>query len=118
MEFQVAPGYALVVDGKVADSTGLSRGEQERRGWCNLPVADLAVAHVANFIATGRDLFDGDSVRARERGQALCFSAHGLNLSINSHDEGAVNIAAASSLVSHHRKDILIGAYFGKRSDD
>jgi hypothetical protein len=64
------------IDGNVRGSMYMERAEQEAKGWNNVDLCDLATAHVAYFIATGKDLFANNTVRAR--GGALIFSFYGL----------------------------------------
>jgi len=83
-KFQASPENPLRVDGNVAKSTNMARTEQEEKGWNNVDIEDLAVAHTAYFIATGKDLFDGKIVRAR--GGALYFCDDGLDV-ISDYDD-------------------------------
>lgn len=76
---KVGETLKLAVDGNVKGSTNQTRSEQESKGWNNVDLKDLAVANAAYFIATGKDLFDGNVVRAR--GGALRFSGGGLDVS-------------------------------------
>lgn len=68
----------IAVDGNVKGSTNHTRRQQEEKGWNNVDIQDLAVAHAAYFIATGEDLFAGNAVRAR--GGALRFDSRGLDV--------------------------------------
>ena len=71
-------GEEIGVDGNVANSTRNTRAEQDAEGWNNVDLSDLAVAHAAYFLATGKDLFAGNVVRAR--GGALYFHERGLSV--------------------------------------
>jgi hypothetical protein len=75
---KVTADTAKSVDGNVSNSIRMNRAEQEAKGWNNIDLADLAAAHAAYFIATGKDLFGGNVVRAC--GGALYFYADGLNV--------------------------------------
>ena len=67
----------LGIDGRVEGLDAKSRKEQERVLKEQMaPLADLAVAHTAFFILTGKDLFQGQVVRAC--GGALYFDSYGL----------------------------------------
>ena len=72
----------LWIDGRVEGLDGKTRKQQERlieKQWGETqmaPLADLAVAHTAFFILTGKDLFQGQVVRAC--GGALYFDSYGL----------------------------------------
>ena len=67
----------LWIDGRVKELDAKSREEQERVLKEQMaPLADLAVAHTAFFILTGKDLFQGQWVRAC--GGALRFNSDGL----------------------------------------
>jgi len=86
------PASIIAVDGNVSGSTTKTRKEQEKRGWNDVDLSDLAVAHAAYFLATGKDMFSNHVVRAR--GGALCFDEVGLGVSA---DGGRFNIVAASA---------------------
>ena len=69
----------LGIDGRVEGLDAKSRKEQERVLKEQMaPLADLAVAHTAFFILTGKDLFQGQVVRAC--GGALYFDSYGLGV--------------------------------------
>lgn len=85
---------SLAIDGNVKDSTGQTRSEQEEEGWNNVDIQDLAVAHAAYFIATGKNLFAGNIVRAR--GGALYFYSYGLDVTLNYLDHCSYIVVAAS----------------------
>jgi hypothetical protein len=57
-------------------------------------LCDLAVAHAAYFIATGKGLFGGNAVRAR--GGALSFDADGLDV-YDSYDDFRLRYVSASA---------------------
>jgi len=76
--FQAVPKNEIAVDGNVTGSTNKRRSQQEERGRYGVPLEDLAVAHAANFIATGHDLFRDNIAGAR--GGALNFSWRGLDI--------------------------------------
>ncbi len=67
------------VNGKIPDSAGMSRAEQCACGWNDISLEDLASAHGAYFILTGKDLFNGSIVRAKTG--ALYFGKNGLIIS-------------------------------------
>jgi hypothetical protein len=66
----------LGVCGNVPASTGLTRAQQAKAGWNDVPYQDLAVAHAAYLVATSTDFFGGLIIRARE--DALDFAGVGL----------------------------------------
>jgi hypothetical protein len=51
------PGGILRADLNVAESQGLNFSEMKAKGWLDLPVSEVAMAHAAFFIATGEDAF-------------------------------------------------------------
>ena len=57
----------LQIDGHVEGSVGLTCQEQLDRGWDFARQWQAVVAHGAYYILTGKDLFDGKSVRTWER---------------------------------------------------
>lgn len=57
---------SVTVEGVVADSRFLSRGEQEARGLNLVVTSHLVAAHAAFLVLTGRDLFEGGIVRTKE----------------------------------------------------
>ena len=75
---KVTEATSRSIDGNVRDSTWKTRAKQETKGWNDVDLADLATAHQAYLIATGKDLFSGNVVRAR--GGALCFHVSGLRV--------------------------------------
>ena len=75
---KVTEATSRSIDGNVSDSTRKTRAEQEVKGWNDVDLADLATAHQAYLIATGKDLFNGNVVRAR--GGALLFYVNGLDV--------------------------------------
>ena len=84
------------VDGNVANSTGKTRAEQDAEGWNNVDLSDLAVAHTAYFLATGKDLFAGKVVRARDG--AFFFDDIGLNVGDSYGDLRCSYVAASAAL--------------------
>jgi hypothetical protein len=82
------------LDGNVKNSTRMTRGEQEAKGWNNVDLSDLATAHVAYFIATGKDLFANNAVRAR--GGALYFYGDGVRV-VGCYDDVRDGVVAASA---------------------
>ena len=85
------------IDGNVRCSTNKSRSEQEAKGWNNVDLCDLVVAHQAYLIATsGKDLFGGNVVRARAG--ALLFNDGGLFANDYGADFRFSFIAASSAL--------------------
>jgi hypothetical protein len=93
---KVTEATSRSIDGNVSDSTRKTRAEQEAKGWNNVDLADLATAHQAYLIATGKDLFNGNVVRAR--GGALNFNAFGLDVYDFSVDDRSNFVAASASL--------------------
>jgi len=89
-------GGAVGVNGNVAKSSGKRRAEQEAKGWNNVELCDLAVAHAAYFLATGKDLFGGYAVRARNG--VLRFNAHGLHVDDYGGDIRSSDIVASVAL--------------------
>ena len=89
-------GEEIGVDGNVANSTGKTRAEQDAKGWNNVDLSDLAVAHAAYFLATGKDLFAGIVVRAR--GGALYFHVHGLDVCDYRDSVRSTHVAASAAL--------------------
>ncbi|RIL12309.1 MAG: hypothetical protein DCC75_00665 [Proteobacteria bacterium] len=86
----------LAVDGNVKGSTNHTRRQQEEKGWNNVEIQDLAVAHVAYFIATGKDLFAGNIVRAR--GGALNFISNGLDGGYSYDDRSYTFVSASRAM--------------------
>jgi hypothetical protein len=101
-EFTAKPSspVAIAIDGYVEGSTRKTRDEQvvflsSKR--LQMPdLSDLAVAHAAYFLATGKDLFQGDVVRAR--GGPLDFYSLGLRVSFYDDDDRDDYLAASASL--------------------
>ena len=84
----------LGIDGRVEGLDAKSREDQESHlGEMMAPLADLAVAHTAFFILTGKDLFQGQFVRAC--GGALYFFSFGLVVS-NYYDVRSFDDVSAS----------------------
>jgi hypothetical protein len=69
----------IAVEGGVPGSTNMTSYEQAQRGWNDVDLSDLALATMANLLATGRDLLRGFDVRAQA--DALCFTKQALQLS-------------------------------------
>ena len=88
------------LDGNVKNSTRMTRAEQEAKGWNNVDINDLATAHVAYFIATGKDLFANNVVRAR--GGALYFDDDGLGVYDYYDDLRYGHVAASAALPSRN----------------
>ena len=86
----------LKIDGNVNGSTNMTRAEQEAKGWNNVALQDLAVAHSAFYLLTGKDLFEGNAVRAA--GGALHFAGFGLDVNNYSDDSRYDNVSASRSL--------------------
>jgi hypothetical protein len=91
---KVAEDTLRSVDGNVNNSARMTRSEQEAKGWNNVDLADLATAHQAYLIATGKDLFANKVVRAR--GGALYFYVHGLGV-VDCYDDSRRSDVAASA---------------------
>ena len=70
----------IQINGHVKGGDAMTRKDQEkflqRKGLEQAQLEDLAAAFVANYVATGEDLFEGQWVRAV--GGALHFLSHGL----------------------------------------
>ena len=94
----------LGIDGRVEGLDGKTRKQQERlieKQWGETqmaPLADLAVAHTAFFILTGKDLFQGQYVRAC--GGALSFISDGLGVACYDDAYGYDDVSASRSLPS------------------
>ena len=94
----------LGIDGRVNGLDAKTRKEQERlieKQWGETqmaPLADLAVAHTAFFILTGKDLFQRQVVRAC--GGALFFRSFGLDVDNYDDDRGNDVVSASRSLPS------------------
>ena len=87
----------LGIDGRVEGLDAKSRKEQERllkeQGGEMAPLANLAVAHAAFFILTGKDLFQGQWVLAC--GGSLCFRSIGLDV-VNDWSVSSKDVVSAS----------------------
>ena len=89
----------LGIDGRVEGLDAKSRKEQESDLKEQMaPLADLAVAHTAFFILTGKDLFQGQYVRAC--GGALSFISDGLGVACYDDAYGYDDVSASRSLPS------------------
>ena len=89
----------LGIDGRVEELDAKTRKEQERVLKEQMaPLADLAVAHTAFFILTGKDLFQGQVVRAC--GGALGFYSSGLVVNYCSDGSSDDDVSASRSLPS------------------
>ena len=89
----------LWIDGRVEGLDGKTRKQQESDLKEQMaPVADLAVAHTAFFILTGKDLFQRQVVRAC--GGALFFRSFGLDVDNYDDDRGNDVVSASRSLPS------------------
>jgi hypothetical protein len=97
---KVKEGLKRPIDGNVRGSTRMTTPEQEARGWNNVDLCDLATAHVLYFIATGKDLFAGNVVRAR--GGALYFHADGLDVYVHYGAGRYYDVAASAALPSRN----------------
>ena len=88
----------VAVEGCVPNSTNMTRDEHESkdRNWNDVDIRDLAAAQQAFFIATGKDHFDGNIVRAR--GGALSFDGRGLDVNDSGDDDRYIDVAASRSL--------------------
>ena len=91
--------YLLAVDMNVKDSTRLNRFRMEKKGWLDLGIEDLAVCHAAYYIATGKDAFAGNTVRAR--GGSLYFSREGIE--IGSYERECCSVEGSFKNVSASR---------------
>ena len=94
----VTQATAAAIEGCVPNSTNMTRAEHEtkERNWNDVDLRDLAAAHHAFLVATGKDLFDGNIVRAR--GGALNFNSNGLDVNNYNDDNRYNNVAASRSL--------------------
>ena len=93
----------LWIDGRVKGLDAKSRKEQESVLKEQMaPLADLAVAHTAFFILTGKNLFQGQAVRAC--GGALFFSGFGLDVHFYYDGHGHLDVSASRSLPSTNKK--------------
>ncbi|MCX6113876.1 MAG: hypothetical protein NTV65_01505 [Proteobacteria bacterium] len=92
----------LGIDGRVKELDAKSREEQESVIGEMAPLADLAVAHTAFFILTGKDLFQGQFVRAC--GGALYFDSDGLDVNDSCGDFSIYVVSASRSLPSTNKK--------------
>ena len=89
----------LWIDGRVKELDAKTRKEQESDLKEQMaPLADLAVAHTAFFILTGKDLIQGQFVRAC--GGALHFHSYGLVVNSFSDDYSNFDVSASRSLPS------------------
>ncbi len=86
----------LRINGNVKGSTNLTRREQKENGWNNVALQDLAVAHTAFYLLTGKDLFNRNIVRAS--GGALHFIGIGLDASHYNDSYRDRNVSASRSL--------------------
>lgn len=59
-----AAGGRIGVNGNVAGSIEQTMAEQDAKGLNDVSLCDLAVAHAAYFLVTGRNMFGGNRVRA------------------------------------------------------
>lgn len=89
---------SLLIDGDVTGSNNLTHAEQEARGWNNAALQDLAVAHSAFYLLTGKSLFRGRTVRVAGGG-ALNFSIYGL-VDCNGNEESRDSTISASRSLS------------------
>lgn len=62
--FQAVPKSVIKVDCSTAGANDLNKSKPEDQERSNFSFEDLAVAHVAYFIATGKDLFAGKVMEA------------------------------------------------------
>lgn len=83
----------LRIDGNVDGSKRKSVAQQRESELNNVEKEDLAVAHGAFFILTGKDLFDGSLVRCR--GKTLCFDELGLDEAFADDGDGHPFVAAS-----------------------
>ncbi len=88
----------LWIDGRVEGLDAKTRKEQESVIGAMAPLADLAVAHAAFFILTGKDLFQSQWVRAS--GGALRFNSYGLAVYSYGNDGSIIDVSASRSLPS------------------
>ena len=102
---QVDKSAAVAIEGCVPESDGMFRSTQEARGWNDVDERDLATAHQAFLVATGKDLFNGMTVRHRggTLGGTLRFGSSGLCacLLADVHEPYYVGVAASKKLKSN-----------------
>lgn len=85
------------IEGNVAGSLDKTRREQEEQGCNNVNFVDLACAHQAYLLATGRSFLCGDMVRASDG--TLAFGSEGL-ISFRSLNVDRYSFIAASRSLS------------------
>ena len=88
----------IAVDGNVPSGVNKTRKQQEELGLCNVSLADLYVASVAYYVATGRDLFQGRIIRARDGG--LTRGREGIELHLYE-DDMEFGFGACAALTHH-----------------
>jgi hypothetical protein len=105
-EFTAKPSspVPIAIDGHVEGSTWKTRDEQvvflDKQRLSMPDLSDLAVAHAAYFLATEKDLFQGEVVRAR--GGTLGFYSDGLDVGFYDVDVRTAGVAASASLPIRH----------------
>jgi hypothetical protein len=95
---QLTEALPIAADARITNSNNLRRNEMESKGRLDLDIQYLAVAHTAYFLATGKDAFQGDVVRAR--GGALGFPGDGLDVAYFSVGPRFNIVSASRSLPS------------------
>ena len=96
----------IQIDGHVEGGDGMNRADQEAflksKGLPQANLEDLAAAFVAFYIATGKNLFEGQVVRAA--GGVLGFFSYGLRVN-GIHDAYSGSVMAVSSRVPRNTKN-------------
>jgi hypothetical protein len=88
----------IQIDGHVEGGDAKNRADQEAllksKGLPQANLEDLAAAFVAFYVATGKDLFEDQVVRAA--GGALCFRSSGLLVNVIGDDDSYSDVAVSS----------------------
>lgn len=90
----------LRIDGNVKGSTHMTRAEQERKGWSDVAMQDLALAHTTFYLLTGKDISTAHTVRATY--EALCFYTCGLIVDDDRERYGLHDISASHYLSANN----------------
>jgi hypothetical protein len=96
----------IQIDGHVEGGDGKTRAKQEaflnKKGLPQANLEDLAAAFVALYVATGKDLFEGQWVRAA--GGALNFNCDGLYVDVIDDAYSLSNVAVSSRVPRSPKK--------------
>lgn len=93
------------IDGNVKGSKSKTRKQQRAEGWNDVDMCDLAVAHAVYLIATKKDLFGGNMVRARGGTLAfIVFDGIAFVCGFGGYHDGACSsrLTASKSLLSRN----------------